>query len=143
MPMPAVPAVGVRDNRKFTLAAAQTFKDSAFVLLDASEDIAECGAAPAVVYGIALEPATKDPEGTGVVIVMPLWEGQKIWIDGNVVPVKADINQSYGLLKAADGVWILDKAQTGGAARAYVHAIDTDVNRYLISILAANRQVAP
>jgi hypothetical protein len=141
--IPAIPAAGnVRDNRKFTLAAAQTFKDGALVLMDASEDIAECGADPAAIFGVALEPATKDPEGVGVIIVMPFEEGAKVWIDGDNDPTKADINQEYGVTKDGDGIWHLDGTKTGASARLYVHNVDLDVKRYLVSVLAANRQVS-
>jgi hypothetical protein len=126
---------------EFSEAAAQTFKMGAAVLLDASEDIAECGADPAAILGFAAHPATKNIPATKD-LVWKASEGQKFWMAGSSNPVKANINQLFGIVKDADGIWIVDITETVNT-RVYIHNIDLDRNLFLISVLAANRQAAP
>ena len=145
--MPRIPAIAASAGQRHDITdqaqkAAETFKEGALLLMDANEDMAECGADPALIYGFALNAADKYPV-TGRVLVQKLWEGQQVWMDGDNAPTKADINQSYGVTKDADGIWHVDGTKTAGSARVYVHEIDTHRNRYLVSVLAANRQVAP
>ena len=138
---PATPAVGGRNIRQHSLAAAQTFKLGAAVLLDASEDIIEAGADPALIRGFAAEPAGKDPEGALKILVYAADQGEKFWMSGDNNPVKADINQSYGIVKDADGIWTVDGTEVVNT-RVYVHQVDLDRNLYLVSVLEANRQAA-
>lgn len=140
---PALPAYQADQSAaKYTEAATQTFKLGAAVLLDGSQNIAECGVDPAAILGFAAHPATKNIPATED-LVWKASEGQKFWMSGTTAPVKANINVSYGITKDANGIWQLDTAKTAGSARLYVHNIDTDRNLYLVSVLAANRQAAP
>lgn len=143
MRIPAVAAAGNRDNIQLPLAAAQTFKTGAAVLRDGSGNIAECGADPASIYGFSTGVATKNPVDATKAIIMKAFEGQKFWMQCNVDPVAANSGINYGITKDADGIWYVDFTKTAGTARVYVHDIDTDTKRVLVSVLAANRQVAP
>lgn len=144
MRVPAVVSAGRLDNIMLPLAAAQTFKTGAFVLRDGSANIAECGADPAVIYGIAEEPAGKEPvDAVNKIIVTKATEFTKWWMPTNVAPTSANSGISYGITKDADGIWYVDFTKTAGSARVYVHQVDTDTNRVEVSVLAANRQAAP
>lgn len=139
---PALPAFAADHTAKeYTEAAAQTFKLGAIVLLDASEDIIEAGADPASILGFAAHPAGKNIPATKD-LVWVASEGQKFWMASSTDPVKADINQNYGVLKDADGIWIVDKAETV-STRIHTHMVDLDRKLMLVSVLAANRQAAP
>jgi hypothetical protein len=140
--IPATPAAGNRDNTYLPLAAAQTFKLGALVLLDGSANVTECGADPATIYGIAAHDAGKDPQDATKVILYKLFEGQKFWMQCSADPVAANRGISYGVAKDADGVWYVDFTDTV-ATRVYVHDVDTATKRVLVSVLAANRQTPP
>lgn len=126
------------------LAAAQTFLTGAFVVRDGSGNIAECGADPASIYGLAAEPAGKEPvDAANKIIVEKATEKAKWWMPCSANPTAANSGVSYGITKGADGYWYVDFAKTAASARVYVHQVDTDTNRVEVSVLAANRQVAP
>lgn len=139
---PALPAYAAdAPAAEFTIAAAQTYKMGAALLLDANEDLAECGADPAAILGFAAHPANLNIPASKA-LVWKASEGQKFWMAGTSAPVKANINQSFGIVKDADGIWVVDITETV-ATRVYVHQIDTDRNLFLVSVLAANRQALP
>lgn len=143
MRVPATVSAGRLDAIMLPLAAAQTFKTGALVLRDGSANIAECGADPAVIYGVAEEPATKEITDATKIIVQKATETSKWWFPTNVAPTSANSGVNYGVTKDADGIWYVDFTKTGGTARVYVHQVDTDTNRVEVSVLAANRQAAP
>ena len=139
--IPAIAASGNRDNAYLPLAAAQTFKTGAAVVLDGSRNIVECGADPASIYGFSLHEAGKDPQDSTKVIVMKAFEGQKFWMAASSDPVDATHRGvSYGLAKDADGIWYVDFTDTT-ATRVYVHRVDVDRKMVEVSVLAANRQI--
>lgn len=140
--VPGMPAGDRHDNRRLTTAAGQTFGLGALVVLDGSGNVTECGADPALIYGMALEPAGKDPEGTYTIVAVA-YEGQKFWLECTSNPtIAANQSQSYGVVKDADGIWVVDLTDTTNK-RVFVHQVDEDTHRVLVSVLAANRQVAP
>ena len=144
MRVPAVVSAGRLDNIMLPLAAAQTFKTGALVLRDGSANIAECGADPAVIYGVAEEPAGKEPvDAVNKIIVTRATEQTRWWFPTSAAPTSANSGVNYGVTKDADGIWYVDFTKTGGTARVYVHQVDTDTNRVEVSVLAANRQPAP
>lgn len=143
MRVPATVSAGRLDAIMLPLAAAQTFKTGALVLRDGSANIAECGADPAVIYGVAEEPATKEITDATKIIVQKATETAKWWFPTNVAPTSANSGVNYGVTKDADGIWYVDFTKTAGSARVYVHQVDTDTNRVEVSVLAANRQAAP
>ena len=134
--IPAEPALG--DAAEYDTKAASTFKRGAAVLLDGNEDIDECGADPALILGFAAHDGNAT-DFTTKVTVYKATLGQKFWLAGSSNPVKADINQSYGLVKDGDGVWTVDKTDVPNA-RVYVHDVDLDRNLFKVSVLVANRQ---
>lgn len=140
---PFTPAWSAENNiRQFNEAAAQAFTLGAAVLLDGANNVAECGADPAAILGFALHPATKNVGGVTDLVALCVGN-RKFWVSGTTNPVYADINVKYGITKQADSIWCLDHAKTGASARVYVHAIDTDRNLFLVSVLQANQQIAP
>jgi len=150
MPAPyAVPHNRDSDGiREYDVAAGEAWAKGALVLLDASEDLIEAGADPATILGWAMVPVTAgdligEMAGLGLgASVYVAEEGRKAWMSGDNDPVKADINQSYGVVVDADGIWTVDGTETVNT-RVYVHQIDLTLNLYLVSILAANRQAVP
>lgn len=124
------------------LAAAQTFRKGAAVVQNASEEIAECGADPASIYGFAAEAAGTDPESSSKILVNVAEEGRHFWGEGDNAPTMDDVNQTYGLAKDADGDWYVDGTDTTNT-RVYVHNVDMERNLYEFSVLAANRQALP
>lgn len=143
MRVPATVSAGRLDNIMLPLAAAQTFKTGALVLRDGSANIAECGADPAVIYGVAEEPATKEITDATKIVVTRATEMTRWWFPTNVAPTSANSGVNYGVTKDSDGIWYVDFTKTAGSARVYVHQVDTDTNRVEVSVLAANRQAAP
>lgn len=144
--MPKIPGITSAkrsDPIMLPLAAAQTFLTGAFVLRDGSGNIAECGADPAVIYGLSMEPATKEITDATKILVQQATESWRAWMPTNVAPTAANSGINYGITKGADGIWVVDFTKTGGTARVYVHQVDTDTGRVEISVLAANRQSAP
>ncbi len=139
----AVAAAGNRDNIQLPLAAAQTYKTGAAGVRDGSGNITECGADPASIYGFSTGEATKNPVDSTKTIIMKAFEGQKFWMQCSADPTSANSGVSYGITKDSDGVWYVDFTKTGATARLYVHDVDTDTKRVNVSVLAANRQVAP
>lgn len=143
--MPAFPALPatVQDfaTAEYTEGAAQSFKLGAAVVLDGSQLVTECGADPALILGFAAHPAGKNIPATKD-LIWKASEGQKFWMAGTSNPVYADNNVKFGIVKDANGIWTVDKTDVVNT-RVYTHAIDTDRNLYLVSVLEANRQAAP
>lgn len=145
--VPAIASAGHRDAEWLTVAAAQTFKTGAAVVLDGSKNVTECGADPASLYGFSLGDVTagvsKDPQDNTKVTVLKAIEGEKFWMSCTSAPSEATHrNNSYGLVKDADGIWIVDFTDTV-ATRVFVHRVDVDRNMVEVSVLAANRQIPP
>lgn len=143
MRVPATVSAKRLDNIQLPLAAVQTFKTGALVLRDGSGNIAECGADPAAIYGVAEEPAGKEPTDANKVIVTRATESTRWWFPCSAAPTSANSGINYGVTKDADGIWYVDFTKTAASARVYVHQVDTDTGRVEVSVLAANRQVAP
>lgn len=143
MSVPIIPEGQRHDAMRLTLAAAQTFLRGALVVLDGSKNVTECGADPASIYGVALEPAGLNPEGALLCTVGKAYDGQKFWASCTSAPTKAaNENKPFGVVKGADGTWVVDLTETVNT-RVYIHQVDEDTQRVLFSILEANRQIAP
>lgn len=148
--MPKVPAIasaGHRDAEYLLVDAAATFKVGAAVVLDAQKEVTECGADPASIYGFALTRVdagvSKDPQDTTKVLVMKAIEGEKFCMQASSDPVEATHrNNSYGLIKDADGIWTVDFTDTTNT-RVFVHRVYVDRKMVEVSVLEANRQIAP
>lgn len=140
MKVPGTPAVADHDFIRLPLAAGQTFLNGALVVLDASKNVTECGADPASIYGMALEPANKDPEGA-YCIVAPAIEGKFFWMPCSSAPAQANVSKNYGVVKDADGIWCVDFTDTTNT-RVFVHEVTVDNQMARVSVMAANRQIS-
>lgn len=148
--MPRVPAIasaGHRDAEWLPVDAAASFKVGAAVVLDAQKELTECGADPALIYGFALTEVTagvsKDPQDTTKAHVIKMIEGEKVWMQCSSDPAEATHrNNVYGIAKDADGIWYVDFTDVVNT-RVYVHRVDVDRKMVEVSVLDANRQIAP
>lgn len=140
MKFPAIPVAKDRRIVEYDLAASQTFVKGAAVVLNASEEVAECGADPASILGFAAEPAGSNPESASKVLVCLCDNSRRFWIEGDNAPTMDDVNQVYGLAKDADGYWYLDGAEAS-ALSVYVHNVDTERDLYEISVLTTVSQI--
>lgn len=145
--MPKVPAHAdykTRDNQQLNDAAAQTYKQGALIVLDGSGNVTECGADPALIYGLANGPAGKHPEGALVTTTSKLGTGEQAWMPFSVAaPTKALYqNKPMGVAKDADGIWVIDVADAVNT-RVFIMLVDEDMKMGLVSVLAANRQITP
>lgn len=130
--------------RHYPIKAAEAWTLGAVLLLDANEDLIEAAADPTLVLGFALAPASAGDlvgELAGLGLEMPVAvaeAGKRFWCAGDNDPVKADINQKFGVT-GANSDWTLDGTETGVTV-LYVHDIDLDRNLYLVSVIAAIQQ---
>lgn len=138
---PATPDIRNRSVRQYTHAVGQVYILGAAVVLNGTPEVTECGADPAAILGFAQEPATKDPEGATKALIAVVSQGERFYMSGTSNPVAADVNVKYGIVKDANGVWVVDKTDVVNT-RVYTHAVDTDRNLFLVSVLEANRQIA-
>jgi hypothetical protein len=141
MKFPAIPVAKDRRIVQYDLASGQTFTKGALVVLNASEEVAECGADPTSVLGIAAEPAGSDPESATKILVCVAEANRRFWIEGDNAPTMDDVNQEYGAAKDSDGYWYLDGTETGTTV-FYVHTVDTERNLYEVSILTDVAQIS-
>jgi hypothetical protein len=118
--------------RRYALASGSTFEAGALVVLDASEEIAECGADPASIMGIANANAADVVEAGFIEVTVATantvfaatgWDGT-----AQDTPAKTDLNQSYGVVKdgAASRGWEVD---TSDAVNTKVKVVDYDTDR--------------
>jgi hypothetical protein len=134
---------------------ASTFKIGALLLApNGSDEVAECAADPASIYGVALQAAASSPgedtNNSPTVITGPrrqvsiaranaLTEFQAPFYNGATAttPTAADVT-AYGVTKLASGIWVVDKAKTGGSARVDVQSYDADRKIVFFKFKAAN-----
>lgn len=135
------PHVQRAKTRQHPFATGETFLRGALVQLDGSEDVIEpTGLDPTPILGFSLHAAGVEPDEENVIVALAEDDAQ-FWMAGSSDPVKADINQSFGVLKNADDVWIVDKADTTNT-RVYVVDVDIERKLFLVKVLEAHRQVA-
>jgi hypothetical protein len=65
-----------------------------------------------------------------------------VWFEGSRAPLATDKLQSYGLVQASDGAWIVDATETTNK-RVFVLDVDLTRNAWFCIVLAANRQAGP
>lgn len=142
MALPAIPNKG-RRIRRFPVAAGETYVEGAPVLLDASGEITEAGADPAVILGFAAHDAVLefDPDpGFGLVYVA--YPDSTFLMQGLDDPVAADVGDQFELAVDANGVAQVDTAQVNNRLLVediYIQGAGPG-GLYEVSILAANRQ---
>ncbi len=119
-----------------------TFLDGAPVVFStAAGTVSEAGADPASILGFTLSPAGGEVE-EGTTLIARAVNQHRFWFQCGSDPVAADEGKSYGLVKDADGVWLVDRTETVNT-RVQVHQVDLIRKMLLVSVLAANVQVAP
>lgn len=134
----------------YPIADSETFLAGAVVLRDSDGNIAECGADPAVIAGIALHSVADanpaDTFGTVVSRVPVATANQEFrgTLEGTFAA--ADVGAKYGLVLDATGYWTVDKSETSNTRVQIVGKDDEvavgDVNAPVRFVfLAANRQV--
>lgn len=142
----------------YKYTAGQTFKAGALVVDVAAGTISECGADPASVLGVALEPANSRPGGAGIMgDPSYVTGGQKDEVSVAVAdrstvfscrgingatdpttPTQSNIGEQYGVVKSGDD-WAIDIAET---VNVVVEVVDIDIDnkiyyvKFLESVLA-------
>ncbi len=108
MALPAIVMKG-RRIRRFPREAATTYVEGAPVLLDASGEIIEAGADPAVLLGFAAHDAvlTFDPD-PGFALVFVAYPDSTFLLEGLSDPVAADVGDLRELGVDANGVALVD-----------------------------------
>jgi hypothetical protein len=135
--MPAIPQEN-RSIREYTLPVGQTFIAGAAMVLVAGL-AQECAANPALILGFSLHPAGALPQ-TNRVLVSIAHKDSTFWLEGNVAPVAADVGVAYGIVRDADLVWHVNKADVVNT-RVEVVSIDTTRNLYEVKVITANVQL--
>lgn len=134
---PAFPNKG-RRIKGYGTGAAQSFLEGAVVLIAAGL-VTEAAADPAAIAGFAAHAAGADPDPTKQLIYMA-GEGSTFFIEGDRAPAITDIGVNYGLVKDADGIWIVDTTEVANT-RITVEDVDLTRGLYEVTIIPANRQL--
>lgn len=133
---------------------AETFQDGAPLVLDANGELTECGADPALINGVALEPVASKPgwdmANSPTVVTgrvqevsycvadrMTVWSGRGI--NGGtdpVTPTQTMIGESYGIVKSGTD-WVIDISDTTNT-RVRIIDIDIDNKIFYFKWLEAN-----
>lgn len=129
-----------RDVKEYPLNDGETFIEGALVLLDADEEVAECGADPAAVLGLSLGDAGNLPRDEHALVALAKSDSTFL-MPGDDDPTEDDINQEYGAAVDGDGVWYVDGTDTTNIV-FYVEDVDTDRNLYEVKIVEAARQIS-
>jgi hypothetical protein len=136
----------------YPLAAAQVFNVGALVVLDANWAVAECGADPASIGGVALAPAGPDASGFNILGVKPFPPGymqvvsvkEAIFTAKYVGTLPAADGGVYGVVKDTDNDWKVDFADTT-ATRVKLLGRRTlspeNIARVIVQFLIANVQI--
>lgn len=126
--------------QQFPLKSGSTFDYGAFVFLDSNEDIDECGADPAAIMGISMEPAASVLE-PGKILVAVATGNAVFAMQGDNAPTEDDLYLDCGIAKDLDGRWYVDGTDTTND-RVKIVGIDTNRALYFVKVLSAVRQWA-
>ena len=142
MALEAIPNKG-RRIRRFPRESATTYKEGAPVLLDASGEVIEAGADPAVILGFAAQDAvlTNDPDPL-FTLVYVAYPDATFFLEGLADPVAADVGDDREIGVDANGVALVDTTTVNTRLRiedVYIKPGGT-AGFFEVSILAANRQ---
>lgn len=126
--------------REYPLATGAAFKEGALVVLTAGE-ADECGVDPANILGVALHDAGADPNKGSVLVAVATPEST-FAMEGTVAPTAGDVGLERGVAKDADGIWVVDMAETTNT-RVVIEKVHLDAvpDRFEVRVLAANRQI--
>jgi len=138
--------------------SAEVFKAGALVVVASDGELTECGADPAAIRGVALEPAARGPgfqmADSPVVItgrqnkvsIVAATPTQKFWgrgVNGGtdpVTPTQTMVNESYGVVKDSDGIWAIDISDTSNT-RVTITRVDIENKLFQFKFLTANIQL--
>lgn len=123
---------------EYPLPNGAAYEIGAAVVL-VSGQCAECGADPALIQGFSAHPAGVMPNPSRILVEVAR-PGATFFITGSRAPLDTDVGAQYGISKDADGIWYLDAAKSGAAARLYVEDVDLARAFFEVSVLDANRQ---
>lgn len=139
-------------------AASQTYKTGALVLIDGSGLIAECGANPASVFGVAASPPASYPgyqAANSPAVVTGRSDHTPIFVANSqtvysgrgingatdpAIPVQANIGVQYGVTTVG-GIWVINIADTMNKV-VQITGIDADpnMNIFFFKIIPSVRQ---
>lgn len=106
---PYNPESGAHIVRYFPVDSAATFKRGAVVVLDADGEVAEGGADPSNIWGIADADAADKDADNRIPVILP---GPDAWfianLSGTSVTAQTDLGKAYGLVKTGNN-WHVDK----------------------------------
>jgi hypothetical protein len=147
---PAGDALGREVTRN--LAAAQAFNSGSLCLIDASGNIAECGADPASIAGVSEFACGADTSGFNRFAVKEFPPGKM-----NLIPLTnrrfsakyvgtlpAADGGLYGVVKDTDGDWKVDFAETTNTRLKLLNRRTTspeNIPRVIVEFLTANIQI--
>lgn len=129
-----------RRVKEYALAEGAAFLMGAAVVVAAGE-ADEAGADPAAIAGFALHDAGAMPH-VDRVLIAKAEDGSTFFMEGDRAPTQADIGESYGLIKDADGIWIVDTTEET-VTPAFIEDVDLTRGLFEVSIPAEYRQLAP
>jgi hypothetical protein len=131
---------------QYPLKTGETPRKGAAVLLDANEEVTECGDDPGTVLGFAASTAAASPlfgraePEAGTILVNVAENHRRFWCQGSSDPTVNDVGQMYGIAKDGDGDWYLDKADTTNLV-LYVHTVDLDRDLFEVSVIDSVAQI--
>lgn len=129
------------------IGTGATFKAYALVVKDVGggatdQQITECGADPALIYGVVMGAAVdaNSPYPTGKLPVCKLKTQMTVGLASAGTLVAGNATKDYGITKSAAGNWRVDIAKTGASARFHITRVDVDRQIAFGHFLAANLQ---
>lgn|SRR5574338_1268173 len=148
---------GAPEIQVIKYATGQTFKPYAIVTENTSGEVVEhAGGTDLAVLGVALGGAGRGPgygmandaqtvfvTGRSQEVPIAIFNRETVFsiraVNGGtdpVIPLQTHIGEQYGILKTADGDWVMDIAETITKIFQIVD-IDTDLNMFLVKPLEA------
>lgn len=136
------------------VVAGSDFQQGALLLVNGSDEFAECGADPASIAAVAASGAGPDNTGFNILgergfppgyVQGHAVQNEQLFHAEYVGTLPAVAGGSYGVVKDADGKWKVDFAETINTRVKLVDlswtAAPLNVPRVVVSFLAANVQV--
>jgi len=139
--------------------ASQTFKAGAVVLTDANGELLEASADPAVIKGVALSQAgsalgynmsnagdivaatgREDKVAVAIANNASIFSGRAV--NGGtdpVTPLQTHVDEEYGVLKDADGIWTIDIAEVT-VKSVHIVGFDLSTKSFLFKFIASFQQ---
>lgn len=125
-------------------AASQTFVQGNLVYLDAAGQLAECGADPALIAGVAAEDGSNGSAGAKQTGYWVADMGAVFVAKSNTTTAQTHCGAEYGVVLTSD-VWYVDISEVT-AKRVYIQNLDPrdavgkSGGRYLLTFLSSTAQ---